>query len=154
AFAATASGLYRTRNGARSWRPLDVDAAVQCLCFANGRLVFAGTESDGLLRSDDGGTHWEPVPDMPARGVTAVAVSRELTLVAATELGIAISPDAGATWRMTAVELGSVLALACVPTSGGDALLAGLHRDGVARSTQPFDEWAMSNTGLHARLLL
>jgi photosystem II stability/assembly factor-like uncharacterized protein len=157
-FAATGSGLYRTRNGAKSWRPLDVDAAVQCLCFsprfAEDRLVLAGTESDGLLRSDDAGAHWESLSELPARSITALAVSNEFTVVATTELGIAISHDGGSTWGIADAALGSVLTLAFVESDGGEALLAGLHRDGAARAVAPFDDWAMANAGLHARLLL
>src|SRR6266851_1314622 len=60
-FAGTASGLYRTRNGARSWRSVETgldEPAVQCLCVATDGLVLAGTEAHGLLRSEDGGTSW------------------------------------------------------------------------------------------------
>jgi photosystem II stability/assembly factor-like uncharacterized protein len=151
AFVATASGLYRTRNGAKSWRALDLDAAVQCLCISEHGVVLAGTESDGLLRSNDGGAHWESVSTVLAASVTAIAHSERSGHIAiATEHGIAISADAATSWRMTAVDIGSVLALEFV----SDALLAGLHRDGVARAAEPFDNWIYANEGLQARLLL
>ena len=80
AFAATASGLYRTRNGGKSWRELDLEfegPGVQCLAisqdFAVDRLVLAGTEARGLLISRDGGGQWEEVPELARAGVTAVA---------------------------------------------------------------------------------
>ena len=75
-FGGTASGLYRTRNGGRSWRLVDTglgEPAVQSLAvspsFADDRLLLAGTEADGLLRSDDAGARWEVVPSLAERSV-------------------------------------------------------------------------------------
>ena len=112
-FAGTASGLYRTRNGARSWRAIETDLsepAVQCLAvsprFAADRLVLAGTEADGLLRSDDAGSTWHRPDSLVDQGVTAVAFSTRYpsrpTIAAAVESGIALSEDGGRTWRITA----------------------------------------------------
>ncbi len=165
-FAATTSGLYRTRNGGKSWRavelPLD-DPAVQCLAvspvFARDRLVLAGTESDGLWRSDDGGTNWDLVPGLPAGGIGAVtftprdAESRHIAV--ATDVGVALSHDGGGTWRLTGEMLPPVLDLAFVPDDGGETLVAALYRDGIARlaMTDPNDEWVPANTGLRATAL-
>jgi len=165
-FAATTSGLYRTRNGGKSWRavelPLD-DPAVQCLAvspaFAHDRLVLAGTESDGLWRSDDGGTNWDLVPGLPAGGIGAVtftprdAESRHIAV--ATDDGVALSHDGGGTWRLTGETLPPVLDLAFVPDGSGGALVAALYRDGVARlaMTGANDEWVPANTGLGATTL-
>jgi photosystem II stability/assembly factor-like uncharacterized protein len=159
AFLASTSGLYRTRNGGKSWRPLDVDAAVQCLCVSpaltQGGLVLAGTESEGLLRSDDAGAHWEPFPELLATSITAIAHSNgSAKIAAATELGIAISECGSTSWRMTAADIGPVLALEFATAESGEVLLAGLHRNGVARAVEPFDRWICSNEGLQARLLL
>jgi photosystem II stability/assembly factor-like uncharacterized protein len=103
AFAGTASGLYRTRNGGKAWREVDLGAddllgdagedaednadgaagagelAVQALAvspaFGRDRLVLAATEAHGLLRSDDAGATWEPIDDLAGRGVTALATA-------------------------------------------------------------------------------
>jgi photosystem II stability/assembly factor-like uncharacterized protein len=156
-FAATLSGLYRTRNAGKSWRALDFDTSVQCLSvsprFGEDRIVLAGTESDGLLRSDDGGAHWSPVSDLRDRSVTAIVFSTR-TIAVATDVGVAISADGGVSWRMTAADVGPVLALTITRTASGDVLLAGLHRNGVARAAEPFDCWTTANNGLHARVLL
>jgi photosystem II stability/assembly factor-like uncharacterized protein len=146
AFVATTSGLYRTRNGGKSWRALDIDAAVQCLWISQDGVVLAGTESDGLLRSHDAGAHWESASTLLTASVTAIAHSERSGHIAiATEHGIAISADAASSWRMIAADRGPVLALEFV----SDVLLAGLHRDGVARATEPFDNWNYANAGLH-----
>jgi photosystem II stability/assembly factor-like uncharacterized protein len=164
AFAATTSGVYRTRNAGKSWRQLDLhpDLAVQCLSlspgYAHDRLALAGTESDGLLRSDDGGGHWEAVPGLDGRSVTALAFSKQYaanaTMAAATDSGIAISRDGGRSWQTVAADLGSALSLIFVQCAGGEVLLAGLHRDGVARLPDEGGNWTLANDGLQARLLL
>jgi photosystem II stability/assembly factor-like uncharacterized protein len=154
AFAATPSGVYRTRNRGRSWRSLDLDAAVQCLCFKNDQVVLAGTESNGLLRSTDGGTHWETVVSNQAVSVTALTLSRDNVIAAATDAGIAISHDGGSAWQTTASDLGEVLTLSFAPTVNGEVLVAGLHRNGIARAAEPFERWTSANDGLEARLFV
>src|SRR5260370_33578867 len=84
----SAAGLYGTRIGAWSWREVDTgvdDPAVQCLAvsptFAEDRLVLAGTEAHGLLRSDDGGATWPRPPSMAGRSVPAPAFSASETLL-------------------------------------------------------------------------
>lgn len=60
----SASGLYSSRAGS-AWRVVSSTAA--------RRHLYVGTTSDSLLRSRDGGTSWERLPPLPARG-TAVPV--------------------------------------------------------------------------------
>jgi BNR/Asp-box repeat protein len=144
-FAGTPTGLHRTRNGARSWRPV-CDAAIQCLAISDS-IAFAGTEESGLLRCQDGGTTWHTVSSITSGGVTALATS-DNKVAAATDRGIAISHDRGETWRISSSP-GTVLALAVV----GDTILAGLHAQGVARSMADAATWSMANAGLNARLL-
>jgi hypothetical protein len=163
-FAATASGVYRTRNAGRSWREVDVGAevAAQCLAvsptFGEDHLVLAGTEAEGLLRSDDGGARFDRVASLPSGGVTALAFSSRYpahaAIAAATELGIGISEDAGESWRVVAADLGPVLTLEFVPRGDGEVLLAGLPRAGVARIVEADQHWTLVNDGLHARVLL
>ncbi|MDQ3810995.1 MAG: hypothetical protein M3336_11950, partial [Chloroflexota bacterium] len=97
AFAATASGLYRSRNGGRSWRAVDPGAdepAVQALAVLKEGLVLAGTEDHGLLVSRDMGTSWQ-AGTLAGHGVTALAVSAEGAIAAATESGVLLSHDGG-----------------------------------------------------------
>jgi hypothetical protein len=152
-FAATASGVYRTRNGGRSWRAVEIGAdelAGQARAVSP-EWVLAGTESDGLLRSDDGGETFSRVTALGAHGVSAVVCSAAGTLAAATDAGVAVSRDGGATWTMTGAELGPVLALTYLDDS---VLLAGLVGHGVARSADDGATWTPSSTGLEARLLV
>lgn len=162
AFAATPTGLYRTRNGARAWRAVALEqdeVAVQCLAvsptFAHDRLVLAGTETNGLLRSADAGQTWASVPDLAGRGITALAFSGgpPPLIVAATDAGLARSADSGRSWQLLGDDLGPVLCLVFIPDGDGETLLAGLPSRGLARSADAGRTWAPSDAGLHAGLL-
>lgn len=140
---------------------IEAEPAVQCLAisptFAEDRLVLAGTEADGLLRSDDAGSTWARPPALLGHGVAAVAYSTRYAsnyaIAAATELGVAISTDEGRTWQMTGQPPGLVLSLVFVASGHGEVLLAGLHQQGIARSDDRGVTWELSLAGLSARLL-
>ena len=111
---------------------------MQCLAFsprfAEDRLALAGTESDGLLWTGDGGSRWEPVAGLDGRSITAMAFSSRYaanrTIAVATDVGVAISGDAGRSWQITPMDHGSILALTFVPHADGEVLLAGLAPPG------------------------
>jgi hypothetical protein len=148
AFLGTASGVYRSRNGARAWRAGVTDPdepAVQCLAvspgFGQDRLVLAGTEADGLLRAEDGGATWRSVPGLPGPSVTALAFGPGIA--AATNQGVFLSDDGGVGWRPAGALPAPVLSLAWT----GAALVAGLHKGGVARSGDHGATWASARVG-------
>ncbi len=65
-FAGTSSGIYRSENGGRLWQDLVMPAGDETVLslalsptFAEDGIIYAGCESHGLLRSNDGGGHWE-----------------------------------------------------------------------------------------------
>jgi ligand-binding sensor domain-containing protein len=71
-FAGTEEGLYYSPNAGRGWkRTASPEAVYQTVAvgqdYHTSGLVLAGTESDGLFRSVDGGRRFEPVPGAPAQ---------------------------------------------------------------------------------------
>jgi photosystem II stability/assembly factor-like uncharacterized protein len=160
-FVATASGLYRSRNGGKSWRALALpgdDPAVQSLAispsFGDDRLVLAGTEADGLMRSADGGTTWEAVSALDEPAVTALAFAPdESAIVAGVGEGVAISVNGGATWRRVALPAGPALSVAFVADGETQVVLAGLPVAGIARGSTSANGWVMANDGLDGSLL-
>jgi photosystem II stability/assembly factor-like uncharacterized protein len=148
-FVATASGLYATRNGGKAWRSVDLgldEPAIQCLAisprFGTDGLIFAGTEDDGLLRSDDAGATWEGVTGVESRSVTAVAFSSGAPRIAvATDQGVMVTTDAGLTWSRRGEEFGPVLCLTFAVCEESEALIIGLVGEGLARSENLGADW-------------
>ena len=71
-FGGTETGGYGATNGGLGWRRAEgIDAVVQVVAVApdyhESGVVLAGTEENGLWRSNDGGRCFEPVPDAPQR---------------------------------------------------------------------------------------
>ncbi len=76
-------------------------ADVRCLAARDGRIV-AGTQTDGLHRSDDGGTTWRPA-GLPGMTVKSVAAAEDDVLAAGTQPpAVFVSRDGGQTWRESA----------------------------------------------------
>lgn len=157
AFAATASGLFRSANAGRTWRAIETlpaEPAVQCVSvsprFSTHPIVLAGTEADGLLRSTDGGATWHSAEAFVGRSVTALAWSVDGRLAAATDVGVMASDTAGETWFPVGPTLGPVLGVAFAPDG---ALLAGMPQSGVARS-EDLVNWNSANAGLQANLVV
>jgi photosystem II stability/assembly factor-like uncharacterized protein len=80
-FAGVSSGLFRSANGARSWREVELPVGYEAVLslalsprFADDGLLYAGTERQGLLRSDDRGQSWrrlgEGVLSEPINNIT------------------------------------------------------------------------------------
>jgi photosystem II stability/assembly factor-like uncharacterized protein len=151
AFVGTASGLYRSRNGGDSWRAVETgieEPAVQCVGLGPDRLVVAGTEADGLLCSEDGGTNWDQPVELAERSVTAVAISARGNIAAATDLGLFVSADGGQSWTLQMGGPDAILALLYLED---DVLLVGAERTGAWRLEER--TWSESSNGLHASLL-
>ncbi len=113
------AGLTWSQAGALPSRPLAMAVIERTSSPGMPGSVFVGTESRGLLRSDDGGASWQPVDSAVLAGgnaaplaVTALAVDPEdeQIIYAATNiwlgtnpahltpLGVAVSVDGGRQW--------------------------------------------------------
>ncbi len=113
------------------------------------QIVFAGTEADGLLRSEDGGATWTSAnAGLLDLTVTALALSpafaTDRTAFAATTSGLYRSRNGGKSWREVAlpVEEAEVQCLALSPRFGRDRLaLAGTVAHGLFRSDDGGSTW-------------
>lgn len=126
-------GLYRTKNGGKSWDKIlyvsDKAGAVDInLDPNNPRIMYASTwqikrngyrmDSGGpdshLWKSTDGGDTWDKLTDRPGLprgviGIIGVAVSplnsdRVWTIIEAEDGGVFRSDDAGKTWKKTSAN--------------------------------------------------
>src|SRR4051794_17941937 len=79
-FACTEEGIYHSPNGGRGWKRSETPEAVyQTIAidpnyYRNG-LVLAGSESDGLFRSTDGGHSFQQVQDAPSQVNALISVA-------------------------------------------------------------------------------
>jgi BNR/Asp-box repeat len=103
--ATTGNGLARATCGAnRAWSVEFPLAGQHVRCLAadprDTNVVYAGTQVQGLLRSDNGGQTWRPV-GLAGFVITTLAVSRAVpgTLYAGTKPALLfVSHDDGANW--------------------------------------------------------
>ena len=121
AYAGTGSGVYGSQSGGRFWQDLVLpagDEAALSLALSADFALYAGTESQGLLRSCDAGHSWQTL--MGTQGaVNAIEAIGESTLVAQVDDTVLRSIDGGATW----VELVSQ-GVDCLALAGETILLA------------------------------
>jgi photosystem II stability/assembly factor-like uncharacterized protein len=133
-YAGSESGVFRSSNGGRAWRELPFPpdwGPVLCLALSPNYsldretgVVFAGTESRGLLRSADHGQSWERVgedaipadansvlltPQFPAR--------RELLVLAGGR--VLLSRDGGEMWADITPQMAQGRGLTCAAAPGG-----------------------------------
>lgn len=114
-WAGTPDGLWWSQDGGQTWQkaegfpstalPLTIQAAL-----GHPAIIYVGTEHSGVLRSEDGGTSWQPVnqglpeaigaaPVTPVRNL-AIDPSDADTVYASTEVnGIYKTTDGGRHWQ-------------------------------------------------------
>jgi photosystem II stability/assembly factor-like uncharacterized protein len=157
-FAARNSGLYRSDDGGRSWRPaydwlaLDAPLATTAVAvspaFEHDHTVFAGANG-GVLRSLDGGATWRAamLPEPPPL-VTALAVSPSfaddgIVFAGTLEDGVFRSADRGgswAAWNFGLLDL-QVLCLAPSPDFARDEAIFAGTASGLFRSANGGRAW-------------
>ncbi len=97
--AVAGQGLYRSRDGGRSFAPVssDVGGKVMALAVLPDGRILAGDMRQGLLESSDGGASWKPT--LRAQLMGLAVNPREPKRVLAAGAGIALSTDGGRSWR-------------------------------------------------------
>jgi photosystem II stability/assembly factor-like uncharacterized protein len=99
-------GLYRSTDAGRSWQLRSTEIRnVNCLWIApdDPQLLVAGGGEGAILRSTDGGIHWE----RGWHGTDAVLVlahSGDVLYAGLYQGGLLISLDRGRTWRRSAAD--------------------------------------------------
>jgi hypothetical protein len=110
-FVGTQSGIFRSTNGGRAWREVELPIGYETVLslavspdYARDGSLFAGTETRGMLISTDQGESWRPVgAGVFTEAVNAVILSpgfagrRELLALHGGR--VFHSADGGDTWR-------------------------------------------------------
>src|SRR5689334_20699584 len=160
--AGLAGGLLCSADDGEHWYAAWVDeiaSSVSCFAisprFAVDRVVLAGTERDGILRSTDGGRHWR-LANFGLAGYTILALATPLSwgrreaVFAATDEGIYRSPNAGRAWQRANEGPEAVTqTLAVSPQFALDrTLYAGGEETGLYRSIDSGRSWQLWSTGI------
>lgn len=155
AFAATNTGLFRSRDGGKSWevrgRGLG-SFAVQSIAlspsFKTNRTLWVGAADGGVYRSTDGGDSWTLLARLGGgSAVVALSVSPapgSTTFMAGTLAdGVFASTDKGQSWKQRNSGLPdlSVIALALSPAFPQDRTAFVAIADGLYRTTDGGGSW-------------
>ena len=148
-FAGTDSGLFRSIDSGQTWERSEGElgaARITALALdpANPRILYAGSEGHGVLRSDDAGKTLL-ASNLDHGDVRALGADpRDHSVLAASERGMFRSGDRGMTWVPGRVAPARVLALAIENQSG--TIVAGTAGEGVLLSRDAGASWI--KTGL------
>ena len=116
------AGVFRSTDGGDTWHDAQLGAQVECAVIEYNRIttiiadpiaprcVWVGVEIDGCWRSNDAGDTWSRHADglssLDVHGLVVVPENGSRRLVAATNNGVNVSADEGASWQRQ--ELGAV----------------------------------------------
>lgn len=141
-FAGVQSGLFRSANGGRAWREVELPVGYEAILslalspnFGSDHTLFAGCETQGLLVSRDGGETWQQLgQDVFTDPVNAILLAADFPtnpeMLALHSGMILYSPDGGASWTpWREAELAEAEASALLAPLGfgaGQPVLVGL----------------------------
>lgn len=155
-YASTDSGVWKTKDAAVTWKPAGMNKKMilaLAIDGANPDIVFAGTASDGVFKTVNGGTSWirasKGLPNGASIQTRMVDPAVPNVMYAGTSsVGVYKSPDGGKSWQaanagMTVVSVSSLLIIQRAPSS----LFAGTN-PGVFRSVNGGAKWKKLGKGL------
>jgi photosystem II stability/assembly factor-like uncharacterized protein len=94
--------LLRSLNAGQTWELLDPphEPARLAISPSDSRTVYIATLEDGIFRTTDGGSTWEPLgSQLPRAATVAIApAAPEILYTAVPGRGVLASPDGGASW--------------------------------------------------------
>ena len=181
-YAGTTFGIYKTTNGGDSWDELtgsvingsapNVNKIV--IDPTNTQTVYQATESQGVLKSTNGGTTWTPSNTglfssgfMPPISALALDSSHPSTLYAYVATfntgGVYKTTDGGANWTASSNGLSTTsggqtftptVNVLLVDPASPSTVYAGTSGVGIYRTTDAGANWAASNAGLTNRNIL
>lgn len=154
--------LYSTNNGStwhKAWID-QIDTFINCLeispNYAKDRVLLAGTQGKGILRTTDGGRHWQlsnfGLRGFSVYGLSAVGIPKSFRdrsylkeiVFAGTDDGVYQSPNGGRAWRPAGNETSgqTILAITLSHDFPNDqTIFAGTESGNLFRSKNGGQAW-------------
>jgi photosystem II stability/assembly factor-like uncharacterized protein len=152
----SAAGVLHSTDGGEHWQSVLTGNPVVALTAAGDRdgalILLAGTETDGIFRSSDGGVGWASAnPGLFELEILALSGSpgfgRDKTVFTGTSGGLYRSRNGGLAWRPLDLPMAetAVQCLALSPAFATDGVvLAGTEADGLLRSSDGGRTWTVA----------
>ncbi|RMF59017.1 MAG: T9SS C-terminal target domain-containing protein [Calditrichaeota bacterium] len=142
--AATGKYVSYSTNGGTYWIPTNnglPNSNVTALATNKNGMIFAGTETEGVYRSDNLGTSWNAINNgLGNLQIGALAVTPTNTLFAGTHTGLYRSTDFGNSWVYLNNGIAGVNVYSIATMQDGEIFIA--TRSGIYHSTDNGDSWA------------
>lgn len=155
------SRLYRSTNDGDSWSTIPTSPSKSWTTLAaSGTTILAGTTSEGLVRSTDGGASWGSANNgYPASAeVSSILFAGGAVFAAGgtvgqpSTFGVYRSTDNGGSWAKVSADLPSTGSIPALEAQGA-ALYAGVeaqaNNSGLYRSTNGGVNWTRVSGGIH-----
>jgi photosystem II stability/assembly factor-like uncharacterized protein len=112
-YVGASSGIYRSINGGRLWHDiaLPVNDAILSLALSHDGVLYAGTEMQGLFKSEDDNTTWLSIYETNGALNSILLLSDAQKIIIQVDDTIMISDDNGATWSIAVSEDVSAIVL-------------------------------------------
>jgi len=136
-------GINRTTDGGTTWTKgggsIGINPVVS-LQSIDDHLILAGTYSGGVFASTDFGNTWAARNQgLQSLTINALAYLPPVTVLAATESGLFLSKDSGATWHPdTAIGMQRIL---LVSTTKGGLIFSASQKNGIYWSSDTGAHW-------------
>lgn len=151
--AATESGIYVSADQGEKWAPAALEGrGVRTIMQdpQQAKVLWAGTEDDGVFRSNDKGESWEAFNHgTPLITVYAIAIApknSDTIYLGTHEGGVYRSDNGGKTWQQKIAGLKNIVVhtIAILP-SNPQIIFAGTINGGLFRSTNGGETWEFNS---------
>jgi hypothetical protein len=150
-YAATNTGVRKSVDAGMTWTGTTLGVMVTALGIdpVNTATLYAGTSSQGIYKSTDGGSTWNSAGASTPSYANAIAVdpAHPATLYVGTYTDVWMSTDSGDQWTPIYQPKVPVLALALAPTKP-TTLYAAIYGSGVWRTADGGATSQLSSNGL------
>ncbi len=99
------NGVFKSFNGGANWQPAGLQGIpTPTMAIDSSKVLYVGTDKQGLYYSSDLGISWQTHPDIPATAIVKKIVVKNNIIVVAANTAIYLSTDTGVTFSNIGLE--------------------------------------------------